>query len=209
MHLNETLFYVFGIALAISAVVVSFLGLKVKGFPGRFFPIVVIWFAVFVGGATTFSVLHAKDLDEEKAAEFEHKNEEIEKEQTSEPFEEAEEEGSAVEEEKEEANEEAEEEGAAIGDAEAGSQVFTSAGCGSCHTFAAAGATGSVGPDLDETLVAGTSSAKIEEDIVDPNKEIAAGFPEGIMPGNFGETLSEEELADLVAFLYENSPAGE
>ena len=31
----------------------------------------------------------------------------------------------------------------------AGADVFASAGCGGCHTLAAAGATGSVGPDLD------------------------------------------------------------
>jgi mono/diheme cytochrome c family protein len=31
-----------------------------------------------------------------------------------------------------------------------GAGVFASAGCGGCHTLAAAGATGSVGPNLDE-----------------------------------------------------------
>ncbi len=31
-----------------------------------------------------------------------------------------------------------------------GEEVFGSAGCGSCHTLAAAGATGTVGPNLDE-----------------------------------------------------------
>lgn len=107
MHFNETLFYVCGIALAVSAVLISFVGLKVKSFPGRVFPLVVVWFVVFVGGATTFSVLHAKDLDEEKAHEFEQANEEIEKEQTTEPFEEAEEEGSEVEAEREGAEAEA------------------------------------------------------------------------------------------------------
>lgn len=108
MHFNETLFYVCGIVLAISAVLISFVGLKVRSFPGRFFPLVLVWFVVFVGGATTFSVLHAQDLEEEKAHEFEEANEEIEAEQTSEPFEEAEEEGSAVEEERSEAEAESE-----------------------------------------------------------------------------------------------------
>lgn len=38
------------------------------------------------------------------------------------------------------------------GDQEAdGEAVFASAGCGSCHTFEPAGASGSVGPDLGET----------------------------------------------------------
>lgn len=78
---TETLFYVFGIALAVSAVGVSFLGLRVKGFPGRAFPFVVLWFAVLVGGATTYSVLHAQHEEEEKAHKFEHANEEIEAEE--------------------------------------------------------------------------------------------------------------------------------
>jgi len=117
MHFNETLFYVCGIALAVSAVLISFVGLKVKGFPGRVFPLVVVWFVVLIGGATTFSVLHAKDLEEEKAHEFEQANEEIEAEQTTEPFEEAEEPGSEVEEEKEEAD--------AAAEGEATSSVLT------------------------------------------------------------------------------------
>jgi plastocyanin len=68
---NETLFYVCGVALAVSAVLISFVGLKVKSFPGKAFPVVILWFAILVGGATTFSVLHAKDEEEHKAAEFE------------------------------------------------------------------------------------------------------------------------------------------
>ena len=67
---NLTLFYICGIGLAVSAVVVSFIGLKAKDFPGRAFPVVVLWFAILVGGATTFAVLHAKDEDKAKAAEF-------------------------------------------------------------------------------------------------------------------------------------------
>jgi len=78
---SEALFYIFGIALAVSAVTFSFLGLKVKGFPGRAFPLVVLWFVVLVGGATTYSVLHAQHVEEEKAHEFEHANEEIEAEE--------------------------------------------------------------------------------------------------------------------------------
>lgn len=68
---NETLFYVFGIGLAVSAVLISVVGLKAKNFPGRAFPLVVLWFAILVGGAATFAVLHAKDEEHEKAAEFE------------------------------------------------------------------------------------------------------------------------------------------
>jgi plastocyanin len=48
---NETIFFIFGIALAVSAVAFSLIGLKVKGFPGKAFPVVVLWFAILVGGA--------------------------------------------------------------------------------------------------------------------------------------------------------------
>lgn len=88
--MNETLFYVFGIALAISAVVFSFIGLKSEKFPGKAFPLIILWFVVLAGGATTFAVLHAQDEQEHKEAEFEQAGKEIEKEQTSEPFEEEE-----------------------------------------------------------------------------------------------------------------------
>lgn len=86
---NETLFYVCGIALAVSAVLVSFVGLKVKSFPGRAFPVVILWFALLVGGATTFSVLHAQDEEHHKEAELEHANEVFEAEGHEEPGSEA------------------------------------------------------------------------------------------------------------------------
>src|SRR6201999_1608524 len=60
---------IFGIALAVSAVGVSFIGLKVKSFPGKAMPLVVIWFAIFAGGSATFAVLHAKDEDADTAKE--------------------------------------------------------------------------------------------------------------------------------------------
>jgi plastocyanin len=82
---NELLFYVFGIAAAVSAVVVSLVGLKVKSFPGRALPLVVLWFAFLVVGATTFSVLHAQDEEEHKAHELKHANKVFEAEGHEEP----------------------------------------------------------------------------------------------------------------------------
>jgi plastocyanin len=79
---NGDLFYVFGIALAISAVGLAFIGLRSEKFPGKAFPLVVIWFAVLVGGATTFAVLHAQDEEEAKAAENAAANREIAKEES-------------------------------------------------------------------------------------------------------------------------------
>jgi mono/diheme cytochrome c family protein len=90
-----------------------------------------------------------------------------------------------------------------------GAQVFSSNGCGSCHTLAAANSGGTTGPDLDEVLP-GQSDGEIEESIVDPEAKVEQGYPAGVMPQNFGEAISEEELKQLVEFLSENAgKAGE
>ncbi|HYU61847.1 MAG TPA: c-type cytochrome [Solirubrobacterales bacterium] len=81
-----------------------------------------------------------------------------------------------------------------------GAQVFLAQGCSSCHTLAAAGATGAVGPNLDETLP-GQDPKQIEESIVDPSAQLAQGFGGGIMPQTYGQDLTPQELQDLVDFL--------
>ncbi|HEY2479633.1 MAG TPA: c-type cytochrome [Solirubrobacterales bacterium] len=86
----------------------------------------------------------------------------------------------------------------------AGAQVFANNGCGGCHTLAAANSGGTVGPNLDEVLP-GQPESEIEESIVDPEAKIAEGYPKGVMPQEFGEKLSEEELKELVKFLSENA----
>jgi mono/diheme cytochrome c family protein len=85
-----------------------------------------------------------------------------------------------------------------------GAQVFANNGCGGCHTLAAAKSGGQVGPDLDEVL-SGKSAAMVEEDIVDPNKVVAPGYPANVMPSNFEETLTPTELEDLVQYLVEET----
>jgi plastocyanin len=96
---NETIFFICGIALAVSAVVVSLAGLKLKSFPGRAMPLVILWFAGLVVASTTFAVLHAKDEDKAKAAEYQQANREIEKETSSGPYEQGSEEEAGGEEE--------------------------------------------------------------------------------------------------------------
>ena len=66
---NGTLFYIVGPVLAASAVIVSFLGLRFEKFPGRFAPLVLIWFIVLVGGSTTLAVKHSKDEEVHKEQE--------------------------------------------------------------------------------------------------------------------------------------------
>ena len=50
--------------------------------------------------------------------------------------------------------------------------------------------------------------AKIEEDIVDPNKVIAEGYPPNVMPENYEQTLSPKELEDLVEYLFDETSGG-
>jgi plastocyanin len=75
---TETLFYICGGVLAVSAVVLTFAGLKLKNFPGKAFPLVIVWFAVFVVGATTFAVRYSQAEAEHKAHEREEFAEKIE-----------------------------------------------------------------------------------------------------------------------------------
>lgn len=83
------------------------------------------------------------------------------------------------------------------GDADTGATA-----CATCHTLADAGAKGQVGPDLDKVLK-GKDAAFIKESILDPDKEIAPGFQAGVMPPNFGDTLSAEQVDALVKYLSE------
>jgi mono/diheme cytochrome c family protein len=89
---------------------------------------------------------------------------------------------------------------ASKGDPAAGKRLFEAQGCGGCHAFSAAGTSASVGPNLDEALK-GKSLGFVRESIVDPNKEIAKGYPPNVMPQDFGQKLSAKEIDDLVAFL--------
>jgi len=94
------------------------------------------------------------------------------------------------------------------GDAAAGKTVFASNSCASCHTFQPAGATGTIGPDLDKAPAADAKTdnnmdlaAFIKESIVNPDAYIAKGYSKGIMPTNFGSSLSSTQVNDLVAFI--------
>jgi mono/diheme cytochrome c family protein len=95
------------------------------------------------------------------------------------------------------------------GDPAAGKAVFASSGCGGCHTYAAAGSNGKVGPDLDhlasdaQKANQGSLAQYTEKSITDPNAYVVPGFPKGVMPPF--STLSPKQVADLVAFLTQKS----
>ena len=88
------------------------------------------------------------------------------------------------------------------GNAARGKQIFTKVAnpaCASCHTYKPAGATAKVGPDLD-TALKGKSADFIRESIVNPSAEITKGYSD-IMPKTYSQALSEQQIADLVAFV--------
>lgn len=76
--------------------------------------------------------------------------------------------------------------------------------CGSCHTLSAAGTTGTTGPDLDDVL-AGKDAEFIEQQIVNPDSAITPGYGPGIMPQDFGTSLSDKDLKGLVDYLLQNA----
>ena len=74
------------------------------------------------------------------------------------------------------------------GDAANGEEVFATAGCGGCHTFDAAGSTGSVGPNLDD--LAPSFDAVVTQ--------VTNGG--GAMP-SFKDELTAQEIRDVAAFV--------
>jgi len=103
--------------------------------------------------------------------------------------------------------------GSSGGSAAAGKAIFTgSAGCSGCHTLTTAGATGTVGPNLDDITAdqkaAGVPMDQfIEEPITDPDKYIAKGFSAGVMPTTFATSLSKSQINDLVALISSAQPS--
>jgi cytochrome c oxidase subunit II len=85
-----------------------------------------------------------------------------------------------------------------------GQQIFDDQGCNGCHTLEAAGATGTIGPSLDEVLPQ-RSPDEIRSSILDPDAELSPGFGRGIMPQDFGDALSPQQLDTLVRYLSENA----
>jgi mono/diheme cytochrome c family protein len=77
---------------------------------------------------------------------------------------------------------------AAGGSTAVGKEVFESAGCVTCHTLADAGATGTVGPNLDEAK----PSAEL---VVD---RVTNGM--GAMP-SFADQLTEEQITEVAAYV--------
>ena len=77
---------------------------------------------------------------------------------------------------------------APAGDPVAGKEVFALGGCGSCHTLADAGGTGTIGPNLDD-------SKPPLELVID---RVTNG--KSAMPA-FGESFTEQQIQDVAAYV--------
>jgi cytochrome c oxidase subunit 2 len=91
---------------------------------------------------------------------------------------------------------------------ELGRDLFGSVGCAACHTLADASATGLTGPILDgisETAKTRednvTAHDYIQKSILAPNSFVVDGFPASLMPHNYEQRMTEEELEILVEYL--------
>lgn len=86
--------------------------------------------------------------------------------------------------------------------------LFKQFGCIGCHTLAAAGAVGKVGPDLDGigqragTRVPGQDAAAyIKDSILNPGAFVVPGFPDYVMPRDISSRITPDQLSILVNFL--------
>jgi mono/diheme cytochrome c family protein len=84
---------------------------------------------------------------------------------------------------------------------------FFATNCGGCHVLNAANTTGATGPNLDESLP-GWPPQQISEQIVNPNSQVAEGFAPDVMPQNYGEILTPEQLQQLVDYLAQSTGGG-
>ena len=81
------------------------------------------------------------------------------------------------------------------GDPAKGKAIFSSAGCVSCHTLAAAKSTGTVGPNLDQAK---------------PDFQLATArvtLGKGVMPSFKGQ-LSDQQIADVASFVVASTSGG-
>jgi cytochrome c6 len=78
------------------------------------------------------------------------------------------------------------------GNAEAGATIFSEQGCGGCHVLEAAGSSGTVGPNLDES--------QPEYDLI--IDRVTNG--QGVMPA-FGDELSEQQIQDVAAYVVQST----
>jgi len=88
-----------------------------------------------------------------------------------------------------------------------GEEVANSTGCLACHTIDGTvgsgptwkGLAGSTRP-LEDGSTATANDVYLNTSIVDPGAQVVLGF-DNIMPADFGDQLTEQEISDLVEYI--------
>jgi mono/diheme cytochrome c family protein len=208
---NETVFFILGISLVVIALVVSFAGLRFQKFPSSG-PMLIGGIAVVASLVVATGVFAWRNGEDEKAKEAGELAAEAAQNEAS---------GNTAEADEEEGSNAGSATSttattstsstttgsgatASVGDAAVGAPLFESQGCSGCHTLAAAGSTGTTGPDLDGALK-GKDADFIRTSIVDPNAAIAQGYPENVMPQNFGDVMTPDQINGLVQYLLDST----
>ncbi|MDD5467356.1 MAG: c-type cytochrome [Anaerolineales bacterium] len=102
-----------------------------------------------------------------------------------------------------------------LGDATRGEGLATTKGCAVCHITTTTGpawipsdGTPAMGARaatrLTQADYAGQATSPEQyllESILHPEAYLVSGFPAGVMPANYGQTLTAQEVADLIAYL--------
>jgi mono/diheme cytochrome c family protein len=211
----QTYFYVIGGALVLIALAISFIGMRSESFPSNNVLRLGIVFVAAVVIATAYGAVKSSQDEQQKREDAQNQVASSEAEQIAVSDTQAsgvpDTGGSQAPGDRQQSDTSAA--GASgttqtsAGDPQAGAQIFSEQGCGSCHSLQAAGAVGTIGPNLDEAL-ADKDTAFIETSIVDPSAQVEQGFQDGIMPSDFGDILTPDDLANLVAYLSQSTSSG-
>jgi mono/diheme cytochrome c family protein len=207
----ETYFYVIGGALVVIALAISFIGMRSETFPSNTMLRVGIVFVAAVVIATAYGAVQSSQDEAQKREDEQNREasaEEVAQTADNQASGAPDTGGTQAPGDRQQNDTSQAGSGSTTpvgsGDAQAGAQVFADQSCGSCHSLQAANATGTIGPNLDEAL-ASKSTKFIETSIVDPSAVVEQGFQDGIMPQDFGDTLTPDDLANLVAFLSQST----
>lgn len=89
-----------------------------------------------------------------------------------------------------------------------GQQLATQLGCAACHSTGGASGVGPTWKGIagsQATLADGSTvtrdDAYLRESITAPNAKVVKGFNPGIMPGTFGQSLTPDQINQLVEYM--------
>ena len=84
-----------------------------------------------------------------------------------------------------------------------GEELVKSSGCTACHGAGISPAFDEIGQQvtLENGDTVQVDAAYLHESIVDPNAKIVKGYSAGLMPQNFGDTLSSDDIDAIVQYI--------